>query len=42
MRPLMDIDWGLHGRIKQYAIDNKLSIDEAYETILKKGLNSIN
>lgn len=41
MRPLLDIDWGIHGRIKQYAIDHDLSIHEAYTKLLKIGLDSI-
>lgn len=41
MRPNIDIDWAIHGRIKDYAESNELNLSEAYTTVLKEGLESL-
>jgi len=38
MRPNVDISWSTHGRIKDYAEEKDISLDEAYERLLNKGL----
>jgi len=40
MRPNIDIPWSIHGQVREYAVENKLSIAEAYVEILNKGLKS--
>jgi hypothetical protein len=40
MRPAIDISHGLHGRVKDYAEANDLSIDEAYIEVLETGLDT--
>ena len=41
MRPAIDISYGLHGRIKDYAEANDLSLDDAYITVLETGLDTL-
>jgi len=38
MRPNIDISWSVHGRVKDYANKKEISLDEAYEKLLTKGL----
>lgn len=41
MRPNVDIPWTRHGRIREYADDNDLTVTEAYNEILEQGLESV-
>jgi hypothetical protein len=41
MRPAIDISHGLHGRLKDYAEANDLSLDEAYREVLETGLETL-
>jgi hypothetical protein len=41
MRPAIDISHGLHGRVKDYAEANDLSLDEAYIGVLETGLETL-
>jgi len=38
MRPNIDITHTLNGRVKDYAAANDMTVDEAYEKIIKCGL----
>jgi len=38
MRPNIDISWSVHGKVKDYAKREDISLDEAYERLLSKGL----
>jgi len=38
MRPNIDIEWAIHGRIKDYAEANDLDLSEAYTEVLEAGL----
>lgn len=40
MRPNIDIDWTIHGRIKDYAEVNDLNLSEAYAEVLEAGLDA--
>ena len=41
MRPNIDIEWAIHGRIKDYAEANELDLSEAYTEVLKAGLEAL-
>jgi hypothetical protein len=41
MRPNIDIDWAIHGRIKDYAETNDIDLSEAYTAVLEVGLESL-
>jgi len=41
MRPNIDIDWAIHGRIKDYAEANDLNLSEAYTAVLEAGLEAL-
>lgn len=41
MRPNIDIDWAIHGRIKDYAEANDLTLSEAYAEVLEAGLDTV-
>ena len=41
MRPAIDISHGLHGRLKDYAEANDLTLDEAYIEVLETGLDTL-
>lgn len=41
MRPAIDISHALHGRVKDYAEANDLSLDEAYRQALATGLDEL-
>ncbi|SIR76405.1 hypothetical protein SAMN05421858_3704 [Haladaptatus litoreus] len=41
MRPNVDISWSIHGRVKDFADDNDVSLTEAYEQLLDAGLVSL-
>jgi len=41
MRPAIDISHGIHGRVKDYAEANDLSLDEAYMQVLETGLGAL-
>ena len=41
MRPAIDISYALHGRVKDYAEETDLSLDQAYIEVLKTGLNAL-
>ncbi|EMA15809.1 hypothetical protein BDK61_2798 [Haloarcula quadrata] len=41
MRPNIDIDWAIHGRIKDYAEANDLTLSEAYTEVLGAGLDTL-
>ena len=41
MRPNIDIDWAIHGRIKDYAEANNVDLSEAYAEVLEAGLESV-
>jgi len=41
MRPNIDIEWAIHGRIKDYAEANGLDLSEAYTEVLKAGLEAL-
>jgi hypothetical protein len=41
MRPAIDISHGLHGRVKDYAEANDVSLDEAYIEVLETGLDTL-
>jgi hypothetical protein len=38
MRPAIDLSYGLHGRLKDYAEANDLELSEAYAEVLEAGL----
>lgn len=40
MRPNIDVPWSTHGRVKEYANDNDLSLDAAYRELIEQGLSS--
>lgn len=39
MRPNVDIPWSVHGRIKEYAQTQEITIEEAYVDVLREGLS---
>ena len=41
MRPNIDISHTLHGRVKDFAEQNDLTITEAYMELLEEGLGSV-
>ena len=41
MRPAIDLSYGLHGRLKDYAEANDLELSEAYAEVLKTGLEAL-
>ena len=41
MRPNIDIDWAIHGRIKDYAEANNVELSEAYTEVLEAGLDAL-
>lgn len=41
MRPNIDISHTLHGRVKDFAEQNDLTITEAYVELLEEGLGSV-
>ena len=41
MRPNINIDWAIHGRIKDYAEANDLNLSEAYTEVLETGLEAL-
>ena len=41
MRPNIDIDWAIHGRIKDYAEANNLDLSDAYTEVLRAGLEAL-
>ena len=41
MRPNIDIEWAIHGRIKDYAEANDLNLSEAYSEVLEAGLEAL-
>ncbi len=41
MRPNINIDWAIHGRIKDYAEANDLNLSEAYTEVLEAGLETL-
>jgi len=41
MRPNIDIQWSIHGRIKDYAEANDLDLSEAYTKVLEAGLDEL-
>jgi len=41
MRPNIDIEWAIHGRIKDYAEANDLDLSKAYAEVLKAGLETL-
>ena len=41
MRPAIDLSYGLHGRLKDYAEANDLELSEAYAAVLEAGLEAL-
>ena len=41
MRPNIDIEWAIHGQIKDYAESNDLDLSEAYTEVLEAGLEAL-
>jgi hypothetical protein len=41
MRPNIDIEWAIHGRIKDYTEANDLNLSEAYTEVLEAGLDTL-
>jgi hypothetical protein len=41
MRPAIDLSYGLHGRLKDYAEANDLDLSEAYAEVLEAGLEAL-
>jgi len=41
MRPAIDLSYGLHGRLKDYAEANDLELSEAYSDVLEAGLDAL-
>jgi hypothetical protein len=41
MRPAIDLSYGLHGRLKDYAEANDLELSEAYAKVLEAGLEAL-
>ena len=41
MRPAIDLSYGLHGRLKDYAEANDLEPSEAYAEVLEAGLEAL-
>ena len=41
MRPAIDLSYGLHGRLKDYAKANDLELSEAYAEVLEVGLEAL-
>lgn len=40
MRPNVDVSWSIHGRVKDFAEEQELTLTEAYEHLLDAGLNA--
>jgi len=38
VRPNVDIPWSTHGKVKEYAEDEGVSLSEAYDQLLEGGL----
>jgi hypothetical protein len=41
MRPNIDIEWAIHGRIKDYAEANDMNLSGAYSEVLEAGLEAL-
>ena len=41
MRPAIDLSYGLHGRLKDYAEANDVELSEAYTEVLEAGLEAL-
>ena len=41
MRPAIDLSYGLHGRLKDYAEAHDLKLSEAYAEVLEAGLEAL-
>ena len=41
MRPAIDLSYGLHGRLKDYAEANDVELSEAYAEVLEAGLEAL-
>jgi len=41
MRPNIDIDWAIHGHIKDYAEANNMNLSGAYVEVLESGLEAL-
>jgi len=41
MRPAIDLSYGLHGRLKDYAEANDMELSEAYAEVLEAGLEAL-
>lgn len=41
MRPNVEIPWSRHGRIREWADENDLSVTEAYNELLERALESV-
>ena len=41
MRPAIDISYGIHGRLKDYAEANDVELSEAYAEALEAGLDTL-
>jgi len=41
VRPNVDISWSIHGRLKDLADEEDLSLTEAYERALTRGLDEL-
>lgn len=41
MRPNIDLPWGIHGKVREYAETHKISIVEGYVKVLEKGLDEL-
>ena len=41
MRPAIDLSYGLHGHLKDYAEANDLELSEAYAEVLEAGLEAV-
>jgi hypothetical protein len=41
MRPNIDISHTLNGRVKDYAKQQDMALDEAYQEIIKAGLDAV-
>lgn len=42
MRPNIQISHQLNGRVKDYAAENDMTVDEAYREIIEAGLDDLN
>jgi len=41
MRPAINLSYGLHGRLKDYAEANDVELSEAYAEVLEAGLEAL-